>query len=92
MSDVLEKFLPVTTYIMVPLSGAFYMVSWLTPEAQEAALYLPMVHANEMMRYGIFGHHVEPHFDYFYPLAFSTVCVVFGLSLCRRVRRILVVE
>lgn len=90
-SDILEKFMPATTYLMVPFSGAFYMADWLTPEARAVVLYSPPVHGMEMMRYGIFGHHMTPHFNWFYPLAFSAVCTVFGLALCRRVRRHLVV-
>lgn len=91
-SEVVEKFMGVTTYLMVPFSGAFYMTSWLTPEARDAALWSPPVHGMEMMRYGLFGHSVEPHFDYFYPLAFSIPCMALGLHLCRRIRRKLVVE
>jgi capsular polysaccharide transport system permease protein len=68
------------------------MADWLTPEARNVVLYMPPVHGMEMMRYGIFGHHMTPHFDYFYPLAFSAVCLAFGLLLCRRVRAKLVVE
>jgi len=91
-SEVLEKFMPVTTYLMIPFSGTFYMVDWLTPEARNAVLYFPPVHAMEMMRFGIFGHHMLPHFDYFYPVAVSAALAAFGLLLCRRVRRHLVVE
>ena len=92
MSEILEKFMPVTTYLMIPFSGTFYRASWLTAEARHVVLYFPPVHAMEMMRYGIFGHHMTPHFDYFYPLAVSAVMLAFGLLLCRRVRRHLVVE
>lgn len=92
MSEVLEKFMPVTTYMMVPFSGAFNSVSWLTPAAQQAVLYSPPVHGMEMMRYGIFGDAIAPHFEFLYPLEFCLVCVALGLFLCRRVRKTLVVE
>lgn len=92
MSEVLEKFIPVTTYIMIPFSGAFYMVSWMVPQARGVLLYSPPVHGMEMMRFGIFGHHMTPYFDYFYPLAVSAVFLAVGLALCRRIRRKLVVE
>ncbi len=91
-SEVLEKFVPVTIYIMIPFSGAFQMESWLTPNVREILLYSPSVHGMEMMRYGIFGHHVTPYFDYTYPLAVSLGFLVVGLILCKRVRRTLVVE
>lgn len=92
MSEIIEKIIPVTTYIMVPFSGAFNIVSWLTPAAQQIVLYSPPVHGMEMMRYGIFGDVVAPHFDLLYPLEFSLVFMSIGLVLCRRLRRTLVVE
>ena len=92
MSEVLEKVMPVTTYLMVPFSGAFYLVGSLYPAAADVVLYSPPVHGMEMMRYGIFGPSINPQFDYVYPLAFSLPCVVLGLLLCRFVRRRLVVE
>ncbi|MEN2786387.1 ABC transporter permease [Sphingomonas qilianensis] len=92
MSEVLEKFMPVTVYIMVPFSGTFTMVSWLAPGAQEIMLYSPPVSAMELMRYGIFGDRVTPHFDVPYAIGVSMVCMLVGLVLCRRIRKTLVVE
>jgi capsular polysaccharide transport system permease protein len=92
MSEVLEKFMPVTTYMMVPFSGAFFMVSWLAPGFSEAVLWSPPVHAMEMMRSGIFGSAVSPHYEFFYPLAVSMTFMAAGLVLCRRVRKTLVIE
>lgn len=92
MSEVLEKFIPVTTYIMIPFSGTFNMTSWLVPKAQEVMFWSPPVHAMEMMRAGIFGDLVQPHYDVTVPIVFSMTCVLIGLALCRRVRRTLVVE
>lgn len=92
MSDVLEKFLPVTTYIMIPFSGTFNMVAWLAPEAQHAMYYSPFVHGMEMMRYGVFGDALNAQWDVIVPIAGSLFFIVIGLALCRRVRRDLVVE
>lgn len=92
VSEFVEKIIPVTTYIMVPFSGTFYMVSWLTPTAQDVLYYSPPVHAMEMMRYGLFGNAVTATYDFVYPLAFSLICMMIGLMLCRHVRRDLVVE
>ena len=92
MSDVLEKFIPVTTYIMIPFSGTFNMVSWLTPEAQRAMYYSPFVQGMEMMRYGIFGDSVGAQWNLTVPFAASMICLFIGLVMCRRVRRHLVVE
>ena len=92
MSEVLEKVLPVTTYLMIPFSGAFYMVSWLTPIFADAVMWSPPVHGMEMMGYGIFGDAVSPHYEFFYPLAFSLPLMAIGLVLCRRLRKTLIVE
>lgn len=92
MSDVLEKIVPVVTYIAIPFSGTFNMVSWLTPAAQNAVLYSPFVNAMELLRYGIFGPGIDAQWDITVPLAASLVLTLIGLSMCRRIRRELVVE
>jgi capsular polysaccharide transport system permease protein len=92
VSDVIEKMMPVTTYVMIPVSGTFNMLSWLTPQAREILLYSPFVNAMEMMRYGLFGTGVTPYYGFAVPIAASMILAVLGLALCRRVRRTLVVE
>jgi len=92
MSDVLEKLVPVITYIMIPFSGTFNMVTWLTPQAQTAVLYSPFVNAMELMRYGVFGDRVGAIWYVSVPIYASMLCMLVGLVLCRRIRRELVVE
>ena len=92
LSDVLEKFIPVTIYISIPFSGTFSMVSWFAPAAQKWMYYSPFVQAMELMRYGIFGDKVNAVWDVSVPIAASLVFLIIGLALCRRVRRQLVVE
>lgn len=92
MSEVAERFLPVVTYIMIPFSGTFNMVSWLTPEAQSAMYWSPFVHGMELMRHGIFGDRINAQWDVTVPIAASMIFLVIGLALCRTVRRKLVVE
>ena len=91
-SEVVEKLLPVTTYLMIPFSGTFTLAEWLTPRARDVTLLFPPVHAMEMMRYGLYGHAITPYFEYAYPLIVTAVLFAIGLLLCSRVRRILVVE
>lgn len=92
ISTALEKFMPVTTYVMIPFSGTFNMVSWLTPEARDYLLWSPPVNAMEMMRAGVFGSQVSPYYGFSVPLVMPMVFTVVGLFLCRYVRRHLVVE
>jgi capsular polysaccharide transport system permease protein len=92
VSEIVEKIMPVTVYIMIPFSGAFFLVSSLHGTAATAALWSPPVHGMEMMRYGVFGPSIDPHYDFLYPLKFCLPCIAVGLMLCRIVRRRLVVE
>lgn len=92
MSEVLEKFIPVTTYIMIPFSGTFNMMQWLSPKLRDVLYWSPPVNAMEMMRYGVFGDQVTPYYDPAVPIGVSLVMLPIGLTLCRRVRRSLVVE
>lgn len=92
MNEVLEKFIPVTTYLMVPLSGAFFILSALQPNVAKYLLYSPPVHAMEMMRFGIFGPSIAPHYDFIYPLMFCFPCLAVGLFLCRVMRKRLTIE
>lgn len=92
MSEVIEKFIPVTLYIMIPFSGVFTMVSWMTPSVQKVLLYSPFVSPMELMRHGIFGERVNAIYDLSVPVLVTLFLSVIGLALCRRVRRQLVVE
>jgi len=92
ISETMEKFIPVTTYIMIPFSGLFYMVSWMTPGIRGVLILSPFVNAMEMMRKGIWGDQVTAYYNIWNPIACSAIAMIIGLLLCRRVRRILTVE
>lgn len=92
ISDTLEKFMPVSTYLMVPFSGTFNMTSWLAPNIRQIMLYSPPVSAMELQRYGIWGDKITPYYDIPFALSVSFVLMLIGLILCRRVRRVLIVE
>lgn len=92
MSEILEKVVSVSVYLMIPFSGAFYLVGSLYPAAAAVVLWSPPVHGMEMMRYGIFGPSINPQYDFLYPLLFILPCMLLGLILCRIARRNLVIE
>jgi capsular polysaccharide transport system permease protein len=92
LSETIEKFVPVTTYLMVPFSGTFNLTSWLAPKVREVLLYSPPVSGMELMRYGIWGDKITPYYDVAYTIGTSLVMMLIGLALCRKVRRVLIVE
>jgi capsular polysaccharide transport system permease protein len=92
VSEVIEKLIPVATYIMIPFSGLFYMVSWMAPAVRQYFLFSPFVNGMEMMRKGIWGEKVTAYYDIWNPVICSMIGIVVGLIMCRRVRRTLTVE
>lgn len=92
MSEVLEKFMPVVTYVMIPFSGMFTLSAWLTPTMRDYLQWSPFVNAMEMMRKGIWGDQITAYYTIWNPLGCSLVATVIGLALCRKVRRTLTVE
>lgn len=92
VSETLEKFMPVTTYLMVPFSGTFNMTSWLAPDIRDWLLYSPPVSAMELQRYGIWGDKITPYYDVPYTIAVSLVLMLIGLAFCHYIRRVLIVE
>lgn len=92
MSEVMEKFIPVTTYIMIPFSGLFTMASWLTPTMREYLLWSPFVNAMELMREGVWGNKITAYYNLWNPIIFSVIMMLIGLALCRSVRKTLAVE
>lgn len=63
LSDTVERFVQPIMYLAIPLTGSFYMVSWMPASAQKVLLYSPLVHANEMLRAGYFGPGVKTYWD-----------------------------
>ena len=92
ISEVVEKFVPVTTYVMIPFSGLFYMVSWVQPSLREYLLFSPFVNGMEMMRKGLWGENITAYYNAWNPIICSTIAATVGLALCRHVRRTLTVE
>lgn len=62
-TELIEKLWHPVTYLMFPLSGAIFMVDWLSPAFQKIVLWLPMVHGVEMLREGYFGSLVAAHYN-----------------------------
>lgn len=92
LSEVTEKLIPVTTYLMIPFSGAFTLQSWLAPTAREFMAWSPFVNGMEMMREGIWGSEITAYYNPWNPIICAMIFIGIGLMLCRRIRKNLSVE
>lgn len=82
-SETFERLWHIITYVLFPLSGAMFMVSWLPTTLQNAVLMLPMVHGTEMIRHGFFGKIVETREDPAYMAVCNLILTLIGLILVR---------
>jgi capsular polysaccharide transport system permease protein len=79
--DVMERIVPLFTYILIPMSGVFFMAAWVPAAWRDAYLLIPLPHPIEMVRAGVFGEFVETHFDPLYALGWAALFNVAGLLL-----------
>ena len=82
-SEIVERIWQPASYLLFPLSGAAFMVEWLSPTAREVLLLLPMVHGVEMIREGYFGNAVRTHYDVGYMALCCLALTFLGLYLVR---------
>ena len=81
-----EKFIMPSQYLMLPISGCFFMVDWMPGYAQKLLLLNPMVHCFEMFRAGFFGPGVTTHYDVGYLTLWSLALTLLGAGAVYRVR------
>ncbi|MEQ1740193.1 MAG: ABC transporter permease [Methyloglobulus sp.] len=88
MSELFQSFDKIwapIALLMVPLSGAMFMVEWLPDSAQKLVLYVPMVHGVEIIREGYFGSAVRAHYDVSYMITVCLCLTLLGLTLTRKI-------
>lgn len=90
--EVVERVVTLLTYILIPLSGAFFMVEWLPPAYRETFLLMPFAHPIEMVRGGVFGEFVKVHYNAGYAFAVGTALNIVGLLLIYSSRQLIDVE
>lgn len=80
-SEVMERVVPVLSYAMIPLSGAFFMIAWLPPDVRDIVLLIPFPNAVELLRDGLFGEFVPTYYSVSYALLWMAGMNVLGLLL-----------
>jgi capsular polysaccharide transport system permease protein len=83
----LERMVHVLTYFMIPLSGAFFMISWIPPSFRNWLIWNPFPSMFEMIRYGQFRS-ASPDYIYFeYCTGCCLVLTFVGLVAVKGVRK-----
>ena len=91
-SDVVERVIPVLQYALIPLSGSFVMAGWLPEHYRKVFLMVPMPHAVEMVRAGVFGEFVKTYYNPLYGICWGFVLVLVALLLMAKARHYLETE
>jgi capsular polysaccharide transport system permease protein len=76
-------------FMMMPISGAMWMLQDLPPDVREGVLWIPMVSIHEAMREAQFGHRIVSYYDLGYVLLWIIGTTLVGLAAVRAVRRFL---
>lgn len=71
--ELMEKLVPIFSYAMIPISGAFFMVDWIPANFREQYMLIPLPHGIEMVRAGVFGEFVKTHYSAVYALVWGGI-------------------
>lgn len=91
-SEITEKIWGPISYIMIPLSGTFYMVDWMPAQYHEALLWMPPINGVEMVRGGYFDASVKTHFDAVYFIYVNMALTIAGLYAAKDARDFVEIE
>lgn len=84
-ADVVGRFWPPLSYLLMAVSGVAFTVNALPPAAREVILWVPMINAVEYIREGWFGSVMHAHYDLGYLASVNVLLSVLGLSLVRQI-------
>ncbi len=87
LSETLERFVQPVMYLILPLTGVFYMVFWLPPAARQFVLLSPLVHACEMYRAGLFGRAIPTFWNPWYILIWGIAVNAIGWVLVLKAQK-----
>lgn len=87
LSDLVEKVVSVLSYLSLPFSGAFIMVSWLPLKYQWILLLSPMANNIEIIRSGQFGIAARVKYDLFYDTWSTLLVLLIGIMVTSNVRK-----
>lgn len=86
-SETLARQLHVLSYFSIPVSGAFWEMSWAPPAFRDALQWFPMPLIFEQARYGYFRSASAEYVRPGYVIGWCAVLTYLGLLLIRHLRR-----
>lgn len=84
--EAAERFVQPFQYLLLPVCGFFFMVSWLPDSVQKVAWYMPTVHCYEMVRGGFFGPELKTYYTPWYPLLWGLGLMAIALPKVEKAR------
>jgi capsular polysaccharide transport system permease protein len=84
--DAAERFIPPVQYLLIPLSGSFFLQDWVPEDARRLFLLNPLVHCYEMVRGGYWGPTIPTYYDIWYPYTWGAILIFFGILSINNVR------
>lgn len=88
-SSFFDRIWPIILIVSLPFSGVIFMLSWLPSSAQEFLSWFPLVNALEYLREAYFGTSIKAMYSISYLVSINLVLTFVGLSLSRKIRRVL---
>lgn len=81
--EVFGKIWGTLTFVMLPLSGAFFFVHSLPPQVKEYAQWVPMISGTEMFRHGYFGDMVPTYENIRFLVICDLAMILIGLIMVK---------
>lgn len=85
-TEVAERFIQPMQYLMIPVSGVFFMANWIPTTGRDFLLLNPLMHCFEMVREGVVGTQVHAIYFWWYPAGVSLIGIAVGLHAVESVR------
>jgi len=92
MSSTVSRLIHPAVYILMPLSGAFYLLTWVPDPYRTWMTWVPIVHMFELIREGQFQCYDSPYIDLHYATGWCMVLTLVGFSALSAIRRRLHME
>jgi capsular polysaccharide transport system permease protein len=91
--EIVEKVWSPISYLYMAVSGFFFLSDWLPVHLRDFALKaMPSIQSYDMIRAGLFGPVVHPHYSLIYQSVLFTLMTLFGLVLIRDSRKYIEIE